>query len=123
MDRFACARRMKLSGQRVEKNSSLARTCEHPFTEIFWGLPTPSQPALAAMREISRFCRQNYGFSALGHQSDPGEIALADLQNALETGREHPLRILDDGPIHPDCALSQLAGAFRIAGGQSRGLK
>lgn len=120
---MACCRAVKLPEQRVEKNSSLTRTCEHPFTENFRGLPTPSQPALAAMREISRFCRQNRGFSALGHQPDPGEIALADLQDALETGREHPLRVLDDGPIHPNCALAQLAGAFGIAGGQSRRLK
>lgn len=123
MDRIACPRAVKLPEQRVEKNSSLARTCEHPFTEIFWGLPMPSQPASGAMREIGRFCRRFRGLSAFGHQPDPGEIALADLQDALETGREHPLRILDDGAIHPNCALAQLAGAFRIAGGQSSGLK
>lgn len=119
---MACCRAVKLPEQRVEKNSSLARTCEHPFTEIFGVCHRRHSPASAALRERGCFYRRFRARSALGDQPDPGEIALADLQHALETGREHPLGVLDDGAIHPNCALAQLAGAFRIAGGQARSL-
>lgn len=47
------------------------------------------------------------------------EIALPDLQDALETGRKHPLCVLEHLAIDPHRALGELAAGLAIAGGQT----